>query len=110
MFIPTLKEMKKHPEAANFIYDGVTTVITGNCGLSQADIDAYLTMVDSLRTSVNVAALIGHNDVRKAVMGTVKRDPTEAEMLQMEQLVEKAMKKWCGRNVYRTHLYSRHLF
>lgn len=49
-------------------------------------------MVDSLRTSVNVAALIGHNDVRKAVMGTVKRDPTEAEMLQMEQLVEKAMK------------------
>ncbi len=83
---------KKHPEAANFIYDGVTTVITGNCGLSEADIDAYLTMVDSLRTSVNVAALIGHNDVRKAVMGTVQRDPTEEEMLQMEQLVEKAMK------------------
>lgn len=83
---------KKHPEAANFIYDGVTTVITGNCGLSEANIDAYLTMIDSLRTSVNVAALIGHNDVRKAVMGTVKRDPTEQEMLQMEQLVEKAMK------------------
>ena len=83
---------KKHPEAANFIYDGVTTVITGNCGLSEADMDAYLTMVDSLHTSVNVAALIGHNDVRKAVMGTVKRDPTEQEMLQMEQLVEKAMK------------------
>ena len=26
----------KNPEATNFIYDGVTTVITGNCGLSDA--------------------------------------------------------------------------
>lgn len=83
---------KKHPQAANFIYDGVTTVITGNCGLSESDIGTYLTMIDSLKTSVNVAALIGHNDVRKAVMGTAKRDPTEQEMQQMELLVNNAMK------------------
>lgn len=26
-------EEKKVPEAANFIYDGVTTAVTGNCGI-----------------------------------------------------------------------------
>lgn len=55
----------KNPEATNFIYDGVTTVITGNCGSSDANIGRYLRKIDSLKTSVNVAALIGHNDVRK---------------------------------------------
>ena len=83
---------KKNPQASNFIYDGVTTVVTGNCGLSDADIGRYLGMIDSLKTSVNVAALIGHNNVRKAVMGSAKRDPTEQEMQQMEAIVEKAMK------------------
>ena len=29
------------PEAANYIYDGVTTVITGNCGGSAADIKRF---------------------------------------------------------------------
>lgn len=83
---------KKNPLASNFIYDGVTTVITGNCGLSEANIGKYLQMIDSLKTSVNVAALVGHNDVRKAVMGTAKRDPSAEEMIQMEAIVEKAMK------------------
>lgn len=85
-------EEKKNPTADNFIYDGVTTVITGNCGLSQVNLGNYFAMLDSLKLSINVAALIGHNDVRKAVMGSAKRDPNEAEMQQMEAIVEKAMK------------------
>jgi len=68
----------KNPEATNFIYDGVTTVITGNCGSSDANIGRYLRKIDSLQTSVNVAALVGHNDVRKAVMGRASRNPTKA--------------------------------
>ncbi|HEX6181690.1 MAG TPA: D-aminoacylase [Chitinophagaceae bacterium] len=83
----------KNPTADNFIYDGVTTVVTGNCGASKLNIGQYLYSVDSLRTSINVATLIGHNTVRRAVMGTAKRDPTENELLQMEKLVEKAMQQ-----------------
>ncbi len=83
---------KKQPTADNFIYDGVTTVVTGNCGLSQVNIGSYFSMLDSLKTSVNVASLIGHNDVRKAAMGSANRDPTEAEMKKMESIVEQAMK------------------
>src|SRR5579863_3334874 len=29
------------PTADNFIYDGVTTVITGNCGISEVDLKKY---------------------------------------------------------------------
>lgn len=82
---------RKQPTADNFIYDGVTTVVTGNCGSSNTDIGRYLSMLDSLKLSINVATLLGHNDVRKAVMGRANRDATADEMKKMEVLVEKAM-------------------
>jgi N-acyl-D-amino-acid deacylase len=82
----------KEPTAQSFIYDGVTTCITGNCGSSNTDIGKYLRWIDSLKLSINVATLIGHNDVRKTVMGRANRDATQAEMQQMENIVDKAMK------------------
>lgn len=82
----------RDPAAKNFILDGVTTCITGNCGSSNTDIGKYLKWIDSLKLSINVASLVGHNDVRKAVMGRANRDATVAEMQQMENIVEKAMK------------------
>lgn len=81
----------RNPTADNFILDGVTTVVTGNCGSSNVDIRTYLSRIDSLRPSVNVLSLIGHNDVRRAVMGTANRQATEAELQAMEKLVEAAM-------------------
>jgi N-acyl-D-amino-acid deacylase len=82
----------KEPNATNFILDGVTTCITGNCGSSNVDIGKYLRWIDSLQLSINVATLIGHNDIRKAVMGRANRDASTAELQQMETLVDKAMK------------------
>ena len=82
----------RNPTTDNFIHDGVTTVITGNCGSSKLDLGNYFRYLDSLKLSINVASLIGHNDVRKSVMGTANRPPSPAEMEKMESLVEKAMK------------------
>src|ERR1700712_4531745 len=45
----------KNPTADNFIYDGVTTVVTGNCGSSNVDIKKYLRKLDSIKLSINVA-------------------------------------------------------
>ncbi len=84
--------LEAQPGAPNFIFDGVTTLITGNCGGSSANLRTYF---DTLRTqgvSVNLGSLIGHNTVRMKVMKMAFREPTAREQADMEGLVEQAMK------------------
>lgn len=83
----------KDPLAQSFIYDGVTTVVAGNCGASNLHIGRYFNWLDSLKLSINVATLIGHNDVRKAVMGRANRAPSPEELQKMKALVDAAMKE-----------------
>lgn len=83
----------RNPEAGNFIYDGVTTVLTGNCGSSKVNIKVYLQQLDSLRMSVNVGSLMGHSTLRRTVVGQhANRPATEEEMQRMEQLLDQAMR------------------
>lgn len=82
-----------NPTADNFILDGVTSVVTGNCGASEVQAGAYLARIDSLRPSINVATLIGHNSVRRAVMGNANRPPTADEMQKMRWLVSTALQE-----------------
>ncbi|SOD95570.1 N-acyl-D-amino-acid deacylase family protein [Spirosoma fluviale] len=84
--------LEAQPGAPNFIHDGVTTLITGNCGGSSANLRTYF---DTLRTqgiSVNLGSLIGHNTVRMRVMKMAFREPTAREQSEMEALIEQAMK------------------
>lgn len=83
----------ERPTADNYIHDGVTTVVTGNCGGSSPDIKAFFSRIDSLRPSINVATLYGHNTVREQVMKRDNRAPTPEEQKRMEEEVEKAMKE-----------------
>jgi N-acyl-D-amino-acid deacylase len=78
------------PRADNYILDGVTTIVTGNCGGSEIDVAAYRDRLAGL--GLNVATLIGHNSVRRRVMGSDDRAPTGEEMAEMEALVEQAMR------------------
>ena len=80
-----------NPESANFIYDGVTTVITGNCGSSRTDLKKFYREIDSTRMAINVRSLIGHNSVRHEIMGDAMRKPTADEQRKMENLVQEAM-------------------
>lgn len=83
--------LAERPDAANLVADGTTSIVTGNCGGSEVALGAWF---DGLRRSgvgVNVASLIGHNAVRRAVMGTENRAPSAEELARMEALVAQAM-------------------
>lgn len=81
------------PTANNYIFDGVTTVVTGNCGGSADNIASFFQEINKTKPSINVATLFGHNTVRSQVMKRDNRKPTDAEQKQMESLVEQAMKQ-----------------
>jgi N-acyl-D-amino-acid deacylase len=82
----------ERPTSDNYIFDGVTTVITGNCGGSADDLKDFFRRIDSARTSINVASLVGHNTVRRLAMGLEDRKAGKEEQARMESLVEKAMR------------------
>lgn len=76
----------------NYLTQGVTTVVTGNCGGGPLDIAKFLRDVDDGGTGTNVAHLIPHGAVRSKAMGSAKRPPTPAELDVMRQLVDQGMR------------------
>lgn len=85
--------LEDRPEAENFLYNGVTTLVTGNCGSSATSIRTFFDSLSRVGMSPNVAAMIGHNTIRLKVMKTAFRDPTAREQTEMERLVEEAMQQ-----------------
>ncbi len=79
--------------ADNFLRQGVTTLITGNCGRSRTDIGTLFRGLERNGSYINVATLVGHNSVRQEVMGSVSRQPTSPELDAMRSLVDRAMKE-----------------
>lgn len=84
-------DLADHPGAENFIRMGVTSVVAGNCGSSALDVGAALQRLRQVGSAVNFATLIGHNTVRRAVMGTANRPPDAGELQKMRALVWRAM-------------------
>lgn len=76
----------------NFLCQGCSTIVTGNCGGGRPDVAKYLSEIDEHRTGTNVAHLIPQGDVRKLVMGIEKRPPSPDELARMKELVEQGMR------------------
>ena len=83
--------LPRHPDAGNLVRDGVTTIVTGNCGASANDLGKWFADLEEKGIGVNAASLVGHNTVRRQVLGRENRAPTDDELQQMLALVEKAM-------------------
>jgi N-acyl-D-aspartate/D-glutamate deacylase len=76
----------------NYLLQGVTTVVTGNCGSGPPEVGAFYRKLEVGKIGTNVAHQVPHNDVRRVVMRNVNRPPTADELRRMEQLVEVGMK------------------
>ena len=79
------------PAAANLLRQGVTTVVSGNCGGSKLPIGAWLDRVEAAEPAINYATLVGHGTIRSRVMGAADRPPTRRELTHMRRLAEQAM-------------------
>jgi N-acyl-D-aspartate/D-glutamate deacylase len=75
-----------------YLWQGVTTVVTGNCGAGPTDVAGYFATLEKNGVGTNVIHQVPHNDVRRQVMGNVNRPPTADELKKMEDLVDKGMK------------------
>ncbi len=82
-----------NPTANNYVHDGVTTVITGNCGGSADSLKEFFERIDREGVSINVASLVGHNTIRRQVLGLANRTASAGEQARMEWLVGQAMKE-----------------
>lgn len=77
----------------NYIFQGVTTVITGNDGGGPIETAEILSGWEKHGIGPNAGLLAGHNSIRRRVMGTRKDPPTEEELQNMKTLVTKAMQE-----------------
>jgi N-acyl-D-amino-acid deacylase len=107
-----------NPGLESLIYQGVTTIIGGNCGSSLAPLvhqnilqtiqkwvdirsfnlnwlrmKEFLNIVESQKLSVNFGTLVGHSTLRRGIIGDEVRSLSYYETKTMAKMLEAAMKE-----------------
>lgn len=77
--------------AINYVTQGCTTIVTGNCGSGPVNVEDYLKKIDEHGTGTNVAHLIPQGSLRERVLGSGNVEPDESQLQEMLDLAEKAM-------------------
>ena len=86
-----LDPLLRLPGAESAVRQGVTTALGGPDGGSPWPLGSYLDSAAALRVGLNVAYLVGHNTVRRTVMGMADRAPSDDELERMRRMVAAAM-------------------
>lgn len=84
------RDVLAYPTLVETAEQGITTVVAGQCGSSDPVAQQLDSFTDTPLGS-NLASLVGHGTLRKAVIGSENRAPTEKELEQMKQLLTEAM-------------------
>lgn len=80
------------PLGESALRQGVTLAVGGPDGGSPVPLAPYLANLANTKTGINVAYLIGHNDVRRTVMGMSDQAPSATQLAAMQQLVREGMR------------------
>ncbi len=106
------------PDMTPKVSQGVTTVVTGNCGVSLAPLanrepvpplnllggadayrypsmGAYMADVEASPPAVNVVPLVGHTTLRVATMDSLDRPAGDGEIHRMRALLDEALEAGC---------------
>ena len=100
----TASPMVADPKSAlNLLTQGITTINAGEGGSAAplgdkegrrkgwTTMAEYFTLLESRGLPVNVVQTVGHTQVRRMVLGSVDRRPSNEELQQMQALVREAM-------------------
>ena len=68
----------------SYLYQGVTTVVTGNCGYGYGDVNQWFDTVKSVGFGSNVYALVPHGSIRGSLFG--KDQPQKLNRQQLEAM------------------------
>ncbi len=85
------RELLQFPLAENYLRQGTTSLVCGNCGGSPTDLKSYFQEVQRKGLGPNIAMLIGHGSVRESVMGRVNAAPTSTQLREIKRRVRQAM-------------------
>ena len=96
---PGFIDMHTHADASiskncsmeQYLRQGVTTIIGGNCGRSRYPTKAHLHYVSGLKKRINYGLLVGHATIREQVIGSANRAPSDSELCTMRKLCAKSL-------------------
>jgi len=76
----------------NYLTQGVTTVVTGNCGIGNFNMPEITKLWTDQGIGTNAAHLVGFGTIRRAVLGDVNRTPVPEELDKMKSILDKALR------------------
>jgi N-acyl-D-amino-acid deacylase len=85
-------EKRETRAAVNYVTQGCTTMVTGNCGSGPVDVGAYYRKIDEQGAGTNIAHLIPQGNLRKRVLDSERIEPTEAQLDEMRKLADEGMR------------------
>ncbi len=85
------RDVLEIPSADNYIRQGVTTLMGGQCGGAPLPLRPFLEQLSRTPISVNFGLFAGQGRIREVVLGRENRKATEAEIEKMRELARQAM-------------------
>jgi N-acyl-D-aspartate/D-glutamate deacylase len=88
-----LEPIMEMPLAESLVRQGVTLALGGPDGGGPWPFGKYLDSLSKMNLGINVAYLVGHNTLRKEVMGMEDREPSAEELELLKSYVKSAMQE-----------------